>query len=251
LGTRGAWPGDIPQHVDGDDWGQWAAFQAEANERELRALSELPATPTGQSRMSKAQQAMAQLARLADRFWSKVDRDGPVPEHCPELGNCWVWTGAVTGWGYGKFSVARSVWAPAHVVSWVLAHGSVPGGLFVLHRCDNPPCLRPSHLRPGTPKDNIQDMISKGRWGSPAARGVRNAHAKLTEAQVVAIRERFEAGELREALAAAYGVTPTTVGCIVNGRLWRHVGGPVRPRGQLGRRAKGSSMRMPVTLPED
>jgi hypothetical protein len=171
-----------------------------------------------------------ELARLTGRFWDKVDRGGPVPAHCPELGNCWVWTGAVTRWGYGKFSVSSRVWERAHLVSWVLGHGPAPQGLYILHRCDNPPCIRPSHLFAGTPKDNTQDMIAKGRWGNPAARGERNSHAKLIEAQVVAIRERFAAGELRAALAAEYGLTPACIGDIING--------PIRLPGQIGRRPR-------------
>jgi hypothetical protein len=123
-------------------------------------------------------------------------------------------------------------------MSWVLANGAVPAGLFVLHRCDNPRCVRPSHLRVGTPKDNTQDMIAKGRWGNPVARGERNGKAKLTEGQVIAIRERFAAGELRNSLATEYGITPGKVGDIINGRTWRHVGGPIRPAGQIGRRPR-------------
>jgi hypothetical protein len=184
-----------------------------------------------------------EIARLSGRFWTKVDREGPVPAHCPELGNCWVWTGAITRSGYGKFSVARKAWERAHVVSRVLVHGPVAGGHFVLHHCDNPACVRPSHLFTGTAKDNAQDMIKKGRWGYPAARGERNAGAKVTGEQVIAIRERFAAGELREVLAAEYGITPDSIGDIVSGRSWRHVGGPIRPAGQKRRRPGGRQAR--------
>ena len=86
-------------------------------------------------------------------------------------------------------------------------------------------------------------MIKKGRWGHPAARGERNAGAKVTEKQVIAIRERFAAGELRDALAAEYGITPDSIGYIVSGRSWRHVGGPIRPAGQKRRRPGGRQAR--------
>ena len=181
------------------------------------------------------------LARLTGRLWEKVDRDGSLPAHCPELGNCWVWTGAITKFGYGKFSVAKNMWELAHIVSWVLANGPVPDGLFVMHRCDNPPCIRPSHLMTGTAKDNAQDMISKGRWGYPSAKGVRNRGAKLTNEQVIAIRERFAAGEPRKALSAKYGISPGTASKIINGRSWRHVAGPIRPLGRIDRRQRSKS----------
>jgi len=65
-----------------------------------------------------------------------------------------------------------------HRVSWELHYGPIPKGMSVLHKCDNPPCVRPDHLFLGTQQDNLQDMRNKGRhrWGL----GERHAHAKLT-----------------------------------------------------------------------
>lgn len=77
-------------------------------------------------------------------------------------GDCWVWTRATTDFGYGKIGDGPR-WRGTHVVSWELANGPVPQGLCVLHRCDNPPCVRPEHLFLGTVDDNNQDMIRKGR----------------------------------------------------------------------------------------
>lgn len=96
------------------------------------------------------------------RFFSHVDRNGPVPEHRPELGRCWLWTARRFSTGYGGFSV-RKVHIMAHRWSWQHANGPLPDGLFVLHHCDNPPCVRLSHLFLGTLSDNMQDMIAKGR----------------------------------------------------------------------------------------
>lgn len=99
------------------------------------------------------------------RFWAKVTQDGPVPVHRPELGPCWLWLAATNPSGYGKMSKGGHA-APlvaAHRLSWELHYGPVPDGLFVLHRCDNPPCVRPDHLFLGTHDDNMADATAKGR----------------------------------------------------------------------------------------
>jgi HNH endonuclease len=95
--------------------------------------------------------AMAR-ATLSERFWSKVDKSG----------DCWVWTGSRDLKGYGKINIGCTP-TLAHRVSWQIKSGDIPEGLFVLHRCDNPPCVNPAHLFIGTAGDNVQDMMSKGR----------------------------------------------------------------------------------------
>lgn len=105
---------------------------------------------------------------FAGRFWQSVDKDGPVPEHRPELGNCWIWTLRVQVYGritiHGRFFFA-------HRLSWLLANGEIPEDRpFVLHHCDNPPCVRPSHLFLGTADDNTRDMMTKGRWSGGRSR---------------------------------------------------------------------------------
>src|SRR5215471_4023562 len=96
----------------------------------------------------------AQFDTFERRFWSKVDKRGPVPAHVPELGHCWVWLAATDWRHYGVIGttasgVRRS--ARAHRVSYQLAHGVVlTPHEYILHLCDNPPCVRPSHLKAGS-----------------------------------------------------------------------------------------------------
>lgn len=91
--------------------------------------------------------------RIAVRFWEKVTRSNE---------GCWTWQGSRNESGYGVLLV-RGRKLVAHRVSWEVIFGPVPDGMLVLHRCDNPPCVRPDHLFIGTHMDNIQDCIAKGR----------------------------------------------------------------------------------------
>lgn len=103
------------------------------------------------------------------RFWRYVNKHGPVPPHCPAIGPCWLWVGALTG-GYGVFW--QDGRAEAHRFSWQLNVGPIPDGLYVLHRCDVRACVNPGHLFLGTAAANSRDMVEKGRQGTP--RGERN-----------------------------------------------------------------------------
>jgi hypothetical protein len=121
-------------------------------------------------------------------------------------GECWLWTGRRMPNGYGTYGelLAHRLMYQEHV-------GPIPEGLFILHRCDVPACVNPEHLFPGTARDNSLDMVSKERQRT----------AKLTRAQVKAIRERYAAGGITQlALAREYGVTEESINNIVRRRTW-------------------------------
>lgn len=82
---------------------------------------------------------------------------------------CWLWTGAIVPFGYGKMSRGRRGGGlePAHRVAWRLFNGPIPFGMSVLHRCDVPACVNPNHLFLGTQADNIHDAMAKGRHSKP------------------------------------------------------------------------------------
>ena len=144
-----------------------------------------------------------------ERFWSFVDRNDSDPS------SCWRWIGNRLGDnGYGRFKSEKLLLA--HRVSYEIANGPIPHGMKVLHRCDNPACVRPEHLFLGTLRDNTNDMVSKGRAGWQ--RGQRQGTAKLTEPDVLAIR-RSRAGTL--ALALRYGVSVQNIRLIRSRQTWK------------------------------
>lgn len=157
------------------------------------------------------------------RFWAKVNKSGPISSARPELGPCWLWTAAVSTNGYGQFRIGKKN-TVASRYSYELAYGPIVGGLWVLHHCDNPPCVRPDHLYLGTHRDNTNDMVNRSR----VAHGERTNTAKLTLAQVQEIRsltygiQNFRRGECKK-IAEQYGVSPSQVKRIATGRDWREV----------------------------
>ncbi len=171
---------------------------------------------------------------FAERFWAKVNKDGPVIRE--ELGACWIWNATRNEDGYGRVWHPQQRLESAHRASWEMEHGSIPMDMRVLHACDNPPCVNPAHLFLGTQLTNVRDCIKKGRQKLPKSPTVR-----LTADQVHAVRSAPIEVDAT-ALATSLGISRRDVNDIRRRRKWRLPGerevrtGPCR--GEKHARAK-------------
>lgn len=127
---------------------------------------------------------------------------------------CLVWTGMKDNRGYGRFSF-EGRWQSAHRSAWKILNGPIPTGMCVLHRCDNPPCVNVDHLFLGTLRDNVHDMLSKGRGKS--CPGEKNGFAKLTQSIADEIRA---APGVQRRIAERFNVSPSTVSAIKTNSRW-------------------------------
>ena len=161
---------------------------------------------------------------VEERFFEKVCKDA--------ITNCWNWTGTKTKpskragkGGYGHFNRgpnAIDAGEPrliyAHIWAWEQVRGPIPEGLQVLHECDNPSCVNVEHLSLGTQTRNMIDC----------QRRTRPKTSKLTERDVLDIRNRSAEGESVKTLATKFGVSWQTIWKATGGQQWTWVDGPIR-----------------------
>lgn len=144
-------------------------------------------------------------------FWGKVEKTD----------ECWLWRAALKKpENYGFFTIDGKL-QYAHRYAWQSERGPIPQGLLVCHTCDNPTCVRVSHLFLGTHKDNVDDCVRKGR--RTILRGEDHYQQKMNKAQVLEIRRRVAAGEVQRRLAKEFGIHQVTVSEIVRRKIWKHI----------------------------
>lgn len=152
-------------------------------------------------------------------------KPGSAPEHAPELGPCLLWAGTrlKKRGGYGTFYDDDQKLKRAHRVSWEIATETVlSADEHVLHRCDNPPCVRFEHLRLGDQSDNMGDMRSKGRGRFRTRQGQDHYLAVLTDEAVLDARRRYAAGEEIRDITAGHP-SPGSLKKAIYGETWKHV----------------------------
>lgn len=150
-----------------------------------------------------------------DRFFDNVDATG----------DCHIWLAGKTPNGYGRVTLNGKSHG-AHRVAWCLSmgisidHPSIDG-MVVCHTCDVKECVNPSHLFLGTQKDNVADMLKKGRGNHP--KGSAHHGAKLIEGDIPRIRDMIRCGATSRSIANLFKVSPATI-CLINtGKIWAHI----------------------------
>lgn len=153
------------------------------------------------------------MKTLEERFWKKVDKRGPD--------ECWEWRRSKNPDGYGKVWLFNKM-LYAHRISFEITYGKIPENMRVCHKCDNPGCVNPNHLFLGSQKDNMKDMILKGRAIHYC--GEENKSSKLKSKEVCEIRKLYSMGEYSQRfLADKYNISQRTICDIVNNKKWKFI----------------------------
>lgn len=172
------------------------------------------------------------------RFWKFVNKSGPIPNHRPELGECWLWTGGRRPNGYGNFKASgRTI--SSHRMAFLIHNKRIAPGFLVCHSCDVHHCVNPAHLFAGTQKNNLDDMRSKGRENHTRTKrkpieechydrsgrpGERNGRAVLCEDAVRSIRREYASGSVSyRVIAERFGLKPTAIARMIRRESWTHV----------------------------
>ena len=148
---------------------------------------------------------------LDQRFWAKIKtRPGD---------GCWMWCGSVAPNGYGLAHSGGMTgrYSGAHRLMWTLAHGQIPDGMSVLHRCDVRACVNPAHLFLGTQSDNIRDCVLK----------FRHPRRQLRPEDVIEIRRACAGGATQMSQARRYDAPYGTINAVVRGRTWAFLPQPI------------------------
>ncbi len=179
-----------------------------------------PATDNALDRDAAEHTAGEGTPHVAPVAMAPAEALSPVQEFLTQVGmgeRCWLWKGAIhnSEMGYGHIGGKL-----AHRISFALFRGPIPAGIGVLHHCDVPLCVNPAHLFLGTQQDNMTDAREKRR----VAWGERHHNARLTESEVILIRQRYaHGGVTQQALADEFGVQKRQVSRIIRRERWANV----------------------------
>ena len=139
--------------------------------------------------------------------------------YTPRSDGCWEWTGARDSNGYGRLNIDGKP-VLAHRLAWQLHRGPITSEDHICHKCDNPPCVNPSHLFKGNAQMNSDDKLKKKRHRYGVSKGEAHGHAILTEEQA---REIKASALSHKACAERFGVSYQTVWEIRKGVSWKHI----------------------------
>jgi hypothetical protein len=153
------------------------------------------------------------------RFWEKVDKENS--EKYYDGTRCWEWKNAIDGGGYGVLMINHSPYTreKAHRFSWLIHNGVIPKDMYVLHACDNPPCVNPKHLFLGSNLINMQDKVRKERQSRLF--GDKNGRCLMTKEKVIEMRKLYSTGKYSyRKLIKMFGISQTQVARILHKESW-------------------------------
>lgn len=150
---------------------------------------------------------------VKERFMQKVKVGGAE--------ECWEWQAGIDQSGYGTFHLKGTTVHANRVAAHLFLGFDLDSELYVLHACDNRPCVNPRHLFIGTHDDNMKDMARKERSGAP--KGERHSRAQFSDHAVRRIRLMYELGAKPKAISEIFKVAKTGIKHIVKGETWKHL----------------------------
>lgn len=145
--------------------------------------------------------------KLVERFLSKVEKTD----------TCWLWKASKDHFGYGWFSINSKMFR-AHRIAYELFVSPISSEV-IMHTCDNPQCVNPEHLRPGTNKDNSDDKVTKGRQSR--LHGETNPKAELKAWEVRRIRRLYSYGVSQSTLRRVFKLKQAQCSRIITFRTWK------------------------------
>lgn len=157
---------------------------------------------------------MSEVEDARERLFARCE---PIPES-----GCWMVHGWLDPSGYGRMRIGKKQYT-THRAAYIMENGEPDPGLQVLHKCDNPACVNPSHLYAGTHKDNVRDRLERGPKTGGAYWGERNQIARLDKNRVAKIKRMLLDGNAQVQIAKAFGVSRGAIDGIARGINWYYV----------------------------